>query len=104
MRFFSGRMSRSEWLLKNVGVIVFIIFLIFVGMRIVNNTWGTVLLFLSIALTQLYLLSLHARRLHDIGLSGYYAVLWFIISPLLFVFLLLKRGQEGDNQYGVVTR
>lgn len=97
-------MSRLEWLLKNLGVIIFLLLLVFVGVKIVDNTVGIIVLFLCIIVVQIYLLSLHARRLHDIGLSGKYSILWFIIAPLLLIFLLLKSGQETDNQYGVVPQ
>ena len=73
----------------------------------------------------LFLLNLSARRLHDIGLSGYLALIFilqyvveimaifipsspalFIISFLgypsliLFLVLIFKKGIDGPNRYG----
>lgn len=35
------------------------------------------------------------RRMHDIGKSG-----WWALIPIVSLFLLLKRSDEGDNGYG----
>ena len=42
------------------------------------------------------------RRLHDVGLSGYFILLAFIpfVSLGLLLYLLCKHGTEGDNAYG----
>ena len=42
------------------------------------------------------------RRLHDVGLSGYFILLAFIpfVSLGLLLSLLGKHGTEGDNAYG----
>lgn len=42
------------------------------------------------------------RRLHDVGLSGYFILLAFIpfVSLGLLLYLLGKHGTEGDNAYG----
>ena len=38
------------------------------------------------------------RRCHDIGLSGWWAILGFI--PYINLFLIFKKGQQRDNIYG----
>ena len=44
--------------------------------------------------------ALHIRRFHDLGLSGYYTLLFFIpLVNLLILVLFFKKG-EGDNQFG----
>lgn len=42
------------------------------------------------------------RRLHDVGLSGYYALLSLVplINLGLVLYLLFKQGTQGDNSYG----
>lgn len=42
------------------------------------------------------------RRLHDIGLSGFFLLLSFIpiVSLGFFIYILVKKGTEGDNAYG----
>lgn len=46
--------------------------------------------------------TLMIRRLHDVGLSGYFILLAFIpfVSLGLLLYLLGKHGTEGDNAYG----
>ena len=39
------------------------------------------------------------RRLHDINLSGWFAIIAFVI-PLLFIPLLVLPGIPGTNKYG----
>ena len=52
------------------------------------------------------LLPLHVRRLHDIGLRGWW--LFSMLVPLadlgLVVHLLIKRGDDGPNRYGTDPR
>ena len=42
------------------------------------------------------------RRLHDLNLSGFFVLLSFvpIVSFGLIVYLFIKKGTEGDNDYG----
>lgn len=42
------------------------------------------------------------RRLHDIGLSGWWILISFIpyIGPIIWLVLMLLEGQQGGNQYG----
>lgn len=43
------------------------------------------------------------KRLHDIGLNWKYALYLLIPPPINFIgfiWLALKKGQDGDNQYG----
>jgi len=46
-------------------------------------------------------ISLHIRRMHDINLNGFYLILAFIpLINLYYLYLLLKKGDEGINTYG----
>jgi inner membrane protein yhaI len=42
------------------------------------------------------------RRLHDIGLSGYFVLLALIplVSLGFMLYILFKKGTDGDNAYG----
>ena len=42
------------------------------------------------------------RRLHDVNLSGFFVLLNFvpIVNLGLFLYLLCKKGTEGENDYG----
>ena len=45
---------------------------------------------------------LMVRRLHDVNLSGFFVLLNFvpIVNLGLFLYLLCKKGTEGENDYG----
>jgi uncharacterized membrane protein YhaH (DUF805 family) len=63
----------------------------------------TIILFTIAALFVIYMSAcLWIRRCHDIGLSGWWAILGFIpyINLLMGLFLIFKKGQQRDNIYG----
>lgn len=47
-------------------------------------------------------LSVTVRRLHDIGRSGWWVFLYFIIcvGPIILLVWYCKASQDGENQYG----
>jgi hypothetical protein len=48
---------------------------------------------------KLLTISVWIRRLHDIDLSGWWVLPAFLISPISFVFLCLKRGTPSHNKH-----
>lgn len=47
-------------------------------------------------------LCITARRLHDVGKSGWWLLVGIIpIANLYILYLLLQRGESGDNRYGI---
>ena len=63
----------------------------------------TIVLLSIAALFVIYMsVCLCIRRCHDIGLSGWWAILVFIpyIDLLMGLFLIFKKGQQRDNIYG----
>lgn len=44
----------------------------------------------------LYIFSLHIRRLHDTGHSGW----WILLGPFAVLFNLIKSGEKVENKYG----
>lgn len=42
------------------------------------------------------------RRLHDLNGSGFWVILVFVplVNIVFFLWLLIKKGTEGDNDYG----
>ena len=110
-----GRLNRKRYLkrlltLMGIGIALYILMVIFAILSaglaavpdesLVESIFGTFTL-LSLPITvSSYMLMI--RRLHDTGLSGFFVLLSFvpIISFGLLLYLLFKKGTEGDNQYG----
>jgi len=65
--------------------------------------WG-ILLALCALYAVLPLISIPAavRRLHDLNGSGFWVILVFVplVNIVFFLWLLIKKGTEGDNDYG----
>ncbi|WP_337996067.1 DUF805 domain-containing protein [Oleispirillum naphthae] len=47
-------------------------------------------------------LAVAARRLHDIGKSGWWLLLWLVplIGPLILIYWWASRGEAGPNDHG----
>ncbi|MBO1583244.1 DUF805 domain-containing protein [Bacillus sp. XF8] len=96
---FKGRAQRKEyWVFTLVDLIIFWV-LVFLGAAL-GDTFPVLggLYFLA---TILPTLAVRARRLHDIGKTGWWQLLAFIpiCNIVLFVFYILE-SQEEDNKYG----
>lgn len=98
---FDGRASRSEywWFFLFVALFFFTV-AAFLPSETRSNLSKDSISFLSIC-SQCMLFSVSIRRLHDIGLSGWWYCLSLVtyLQPILFI-LLLKRGDSEENQYG----
>lgn len=111
----NGRLNRKRFIMRllaltGVGIVLYIL----MGVLLVVYADGTtrpseetimgiygLCTLLSIPITVAsYMLMI--RRLHDVGLSGYFILLAFIpfVSLGLLLYLLCKHGTEGDNAYG----
>lgn len=111
----NGRLNRKRFIMRllaltGVGIVLYIL----MGVLLVVYADGTMrpseetimgiyglCTLLSIPITVAsYMLMI--RRLHDVGLSGYFILLAFIpfVSLGLLLYLLCKHGTEGDNAYG----
>lgn len=90
---FSGRAARPEYWWFMLALLVVSIIL-----NMVSSTLG---MLFSLA-TLLPSLSAGARRMHDIGKSGWLQLIWII--PLLgwaiMIYWLAQPGTPGDNKYG----
>ena len=86
---FDGRMSKTDY--WTYFLPAFILSLIpFIGWVI-----GLALLLPNLGAT--------ARRLHDIGKTGWLNILWIIcppIGPIVLIVLCIKDGDAGKNNYG----
>ena len=90
---FNGRAARPEyWWFVLALVVVSII------LNMVSATLG---MLFSLA-TLLPSLSAGARRMHDIGKSGWLQLVWIIplIGWAIMIYWLAQPGNPGDNKYG----
>ena len=84
---FRGRANKAEYWLWILFVVIITSFVV-VG-------W------LALPVVVLPTISITTRRLHDVGKSGWWQLL--LIVPLVgfyVLYLLMRRGQSGDNRYG----
>jgi uncharacterized membrane protein YhaH (DUF805 family) len=98
---FTGRASRSEfWWFYLFTVLVSLVFNVLSGGN-AGSFFGIVSALVSLALL-LPSLAVGARRLHDIGRSGWY--LLFALIPLAGIIILIvwwaRAGDVSDNAFG----
>ena len=98
---FRSRASRSEywyWTLFAIlgNIITSVIDAAVLGseIRIINSIFGLVILIPGIAVS--------VRRLHDIGRSGWWTLLWLllIVGWIVLIVWYCRKGDESINQYG----
>lgn len=94
---FNGRAGRQEfWMFFLVNIAIYIVLAIIggvIGFPFLVSIYGLAILVPTWAVG--------ARRLHDIGKSGWFQLIALI--PLVGLYLLVlfaTEGQQGDNQYG----
>ncbi len=94
---FNGRASRSEYW-------YFLLFYMILSIitRILDAAIGApVLSTLLIVVAFIPLLSILIRRLHDIGRSGWWYLIWItVIGAFVLLYWLCQKGGVDDNQYG----
>lgn len=83
---FNGRARRSEYW----WYCLFVFICAMVGMLI------SPILYLIVVLgTLLPSIAVAARRMHDVGKSG-----WYMLIPIYSLILAITEGQSGSNEYG----
>lgn len=106
-KFFStkGRASRKEYI---AFFLFFEILIILPYLWILDNytspsTIGVLILLLGFVIIIVHLFAyttLTVRRLHDCNLKGWWVMLHFILSPLIFLIFLFIKGTKGSNRFG----
>ena len=112
---FIGRMSRRNFILGQLLLIVVVLFpilLVFKGNfsldNFLKNTDQLITVLLIIApISLLFQFICAFRRLHDIGQSGLWALLLFssllfipLVDMALLIYISYKKGDTQDNKYG----
>jgi uncharacterized membrane protein YhaH (DUF805 family) len=108
MKSFPGRISRKNFILGLLQLMIATIVLVILGNidNSIKNTGLFIVFDLIIILAYLvciaFMYTLYVYRLHDIGRNGWYALLIFvpIVNLLLFLYLLFKKGNPEINKYG----
>lgn len=100
---FKGRASRSEyWRFYGITIVIAGIFNVLSAL-VMDTALASVVGLISIVYNLAILLpsiGLAARRLHDIGKSGWMLLISLIPFGIIYViYLLAQKGDEGDNQY-----
>ena len=100
MFVFQGRSNNKEYL-------IFTIFeyLIFTPFFILEKKYGktdllTLLLLIFFIIYFFTYTSLTIRRLHDCNLNGWWYLLSFIFSPVVFIMLCFIKSNKEKNKYG----
>ena len=110
---FNGRASRSEFWWYTLGNVIvcyawsFIVSMI-TGASVMVGADGQfhfsalqLLSYIPSIALLLPTLGVGARRLHDIGKSGWLQLLWLICcGGLILIYFWVKEGDKGDNEYG----
>jgi uncharacterized membrane protein YhaH (DUF805 family) len=91
---FSGRAARPEfWWFALVSLVVFVL---------VQAVLGSILGTLVILGFMLPSVAVGSRRLHDIGKSGWFQLLWFVpvLGWAVMIYFLVQPSVAGSNEYG----
>lgn len=97
---FSGRAGRKDyWMFFLIYFLLYVVLAIidhFLGIRLLSSIFGLFMFIPSI--------SYAARRLHDIGRTGWWQLITVIplIGLIVLIVFLAQKGNDEDNQYGVV--
>lgn len=96
-----GRTTRRDYI---ACTLLFTFFSIMVGNEIPYAiSFYAKMFFITILIVIIWLqITVSMKRLHDVGLSGWYAILHLIvfINVLLIFYLATTKGEKGDNKFG----
>jgi len=97
---FEGRASRPEfwWFVLAVWVIELVV--VMLTNAVFKGFFGSLILFVVWIVAFLAILSVAIRRLHDVGQSGWMAILWFIPCVFLIPLYFAIQPSQGPNQFG----
>ena len=98
---FKGRARRKEYWMFTLWIIIVAIIAAIIDVALGFPEGGPFVLILSLV-SILPSLGLTVRRLLDINYSGWWYFINFIplIGGLILLFLTIKKGDKGPNQYG----
>ncbi|WP_445145146.1 DUF805 domain-containing protein [Dyella sp. Tek66A03] len=94
---FNGRARRKEyWMFTLVNVIVSFVLGLVCGL--IHVPWLAYIYALAVMVPSI---AVAARRLHDVGKSGWFMLISFIpLAGLYLIYVLAQDGEAGNNAYG----
>lgn len=95
---FSGRASRKEYI--SFVILNSLISILINTLFFVSHKWSIIMSFSYLIFSFPPALTLTVRRLHDINLNGWWYLLNFIFSPVVFIMLCFIKGNKKKNKYG----
>ena len=103
----SGRISRMAYFLA--GLLLYLarfypVYRILAneGNESVQSFWGGMFL-LTIGAAIVSHIALSVKRLHDMDVSGWFALLFLVGDFLFYIFLCIAPGKPGPNRFGTQT-
>lgn len=102
---FKGRARRKEYWMFTLFNFIFVVIIEIIEIMIMlstNSYNGSFLLLLYYLLTIIPSFAVGIRRLHDVGESGWMALVGFIpiVGVIWLIVLFCKDSQPGSNQWG----
>lgn len=94
---FTGRTGRKEFWMYMLFYMIFVVVL-----AILDGLLGTMILGMIFGLAMFVpSLSIGARRLHDVGKSGWWQLITLVpfVGFIILIIFLVKES-DGDNEYG----
>jgi len=103
-KIYSGRINRKNYFLG----LLFFFFCLFIVMiatslALSSSETSGFLIGLAVFIFWFYILSLHVRRLHDFGQSGWMVFIFIVplVNLIFLIQLLSTKSNDGINKYGV---
>lgn len=99
---FHGRARRKEYWMFQLLNAILLYGLLIIGVIIGNVKDAPQLMFLGIGYmfsTLIPSIAVSVRRMHDLGKSG-----WYALIPFYNIYLNLQKGEKGENQYGADSK
>ncbi len=99
---FNGFLNRKEYFLYSliVGIVAYLLLaFVFPMLPISTADFNMLLLILTMVAVAISAISIHVRRLHDIGKNGWWVLLLFvpIVGFFFGFYLLLKPGTQAPQ-------
>ena len=104
-KLYSGRIGRKNYglgLLFLIGSFILLIAIFASMFSSDSSSFGVFLIIVLYAIYIVFLFSLHVRRFHDLGDSGWRVLLFLIplVNLIILISLLATKGKDEVNKYG----